>query len=180
MSGIDPSWSPDAKQLAFTGVEYDENGNPETTSLYVTQADGANYVRIGPGSQPDWSPRGHWIVYRSNPASTGGTVGIWRMHSDGSGNGLVSRAGSDPSFSPDGKRVVFVSGSGQAIYTVSVHGGTLHRVVRSASVKGSPVFSPSGHSIVYSTGDGLWKVAAKGGHAKRIATGGGSLSWQPR
>jgi WD40-like Beta Propeller Repeat len=180
MSAIDPSWSPDARQLAFTGVEYDENGNPETTSLYVTQADGSNYVRIGPGSQPDWSPRADWIVYMSNPARTDGVAGIWRMHSDGTGNGVVAKAGSDPSFAPNGKHVVFVSGDGRGIYTVSLHGGTKHRVVRDARAKSSPVYSPDGRSIVYSAGDALWKVAVKGGRPKRIASGGGQLSWQPR
>jgi Tol biopolymer transport system component len=181
VSAIDPSWSPDSSQLAFTGVEYGENGVPENTSLYVTQADSSNFIRIGPGSQPDWSPRGNWIVYLSNPARTDGIAGIWRMHSDGSGNALVARSGSDPSFSPNGKRVVFVSGNGKGIYTVSMHGGTRRRVARDSRAKSSPVFSPNGHSIVYSTSTGLWKVSAKGGHPRRIASSrGGALSWQPR
>jgi len=179
MSGIDPSWSPDARELAFTGVEYDENGNPETTSMYVTQADGSNYVRIGPGSEPDWSPRGDWIAYVSNPARTGGVAGIWRMHSDGSGNSLVAHAGSNPSFAPNGKRVAFVSADGKAIYTVSARGGRTHRVVRDARAKSSPVYSPNGRSIVYSAAGALWRVSAKGGKPARIASGGGQLSWQP-
>jgi TolB protein len=192
VSAIDPSWSPDASQLAFTGVQYDENGNPEDTSLYVTQADGSNYVRIGPGSEPDWSPKDDWIVYRSNPARTGGCAGIWRMHSDGSGNGAVaigtpdghscSGGGSDPAFAPGGKRVAFVSGDGEAIYTTSIHGGSRHRVVRDSHQKASPVFSPNGHWIVYSTSAGLWKVRVKGRHGKpkRIASHSGYVSWQPR
>src|SRR4051794_14138474 len=92
VSAVDPSWSPDSSQLAFTGVEYDDNGQPEDTSVYVTQADGSNYVRIGDGSQPDWSPRGNWIVYLSNPARTDGCSGIWRMRSDGTDNGPVAPA----------------------------------------------------------------------------------------
>jgi Tol biopolymer transport system component len=86
MSAIDPSWSPDSSQLAFTGVQYDDHGNAEDTSLYVTQADGSNYVRIGDGSEPDWSPAGDWIVYRSNPADSDGCPGIWRKRPDGSDN----------------------------------------------------------------------------------------------
>jgi TolB protein len=187
-SAVDPSWSPNASQLAFTGVQYDENGNPEYTALYVTQADGSNYVRLGDGSEPDWSPRADWIVYRSNPARSGGCAGIWRMHSDGSGNGPVAAGtldgaackggGSDPAFSPNGRRVVFVAGDGKAIYTTSLHGGSKHRVVRDAAPKSSPAYSPDGKSIVYGTSRGLWKVSAKGGHPKRIAgAGSANAAW---
>lgn len=190
-SGIDPTWSPDASQLAFTGVEYDENGNPETTSIYVTQADGSNYVRIGNGSEPDWSPKSEWIVYRSNPANSDGCPGIRRMRSDGTDNRSVapgylngdgstcSGGGADPSFSPDGKRVAFVSPDGTTIFTVSLYGGSQHRVVRDAAPKSSPVFSPDGRSIVYSTANGLWRVKAKGGKPKRIANVAGPVAWQP-
>src|SRR5256885_3514850 len=119
MSAVDPSWSPDSSQLTFTGVQYDENGNPEDTSLYVTQADGSNYVRIGYGSQPDWSPTGDWIVYLSNPASSDGCAGIWRVRPDGSEHGPVAPGepdgsacaggGEDPSLSPHSKRGAFVT-----------------------------------------------------------------------
>lgn len=191
MSAVDPAWSPSSSQLAFTGVEYDENGQPEDTSVYVTQADGSNYVRIGDGSQPDWSPRGDWIVYLSNPARSGGCAGIWRMRSDGSDNAPVAAAtpdaggtchggGSNPSFAPSGTRVAFVSADSRAIFTTSLHGGTRHLVVRDSRAKSSPVYSPDGRSIVYSTSAGLWKVTARGGHAKRIAAGSGAVSWQPR
>jgi Tol biopolymer transport system component len=180
MSAVDPTWSPDASRLAFTGVQYDQNGVPEDTSLYVTEADSSNYVRIGDGSQPDWSPRGDWIVYLSNPARSGGTAGIWRMRSDGSDNAPVATSGSNPAFAPSGKRVVFVSADGKAIFTTSLHGGSRHRVVRDSRIKSSPVYSPDGHSIVYSTSAGLWKVSAKGGRPKRIAAGSGAVSWQPR
>ena len=181
MSAVDPSWSPDSSQLAFTGVQYDENGNPEDTSLYVTQADGSNYGRIGDGSEPDWSPTGDWIVYRSNPADTDLRAGIWRIRPDGSDNTPVAPAGSDPSFSPDGTRVAFVSSDGTTIFTTSLRGGKKHRVVHDASTKTSPVFSPDGRAIVYSTSDGLWKVRVKGGRPKRIGTGGAaSVAWQPR
>ncbi len=193
VNAIDPSWSPTAAQLVFTGVEYDQNGNAETTSLYVTNADGSNYVRIGPGSEPDWSPRGDWIAYLSNPARTNGCAGIWRMHSDGSGNAPVipafprgagcSGGGSDPSFAPNGKHIVYVSADGRSIYTAGLSGRGRHRVVRDSRAKASPVYSPDGRTIAYTTsgpGAGLWTVSAKGGKPKRISSATGSVAWQPR
>jgi Tol biopolymer transport system component len=188
ISAMDPSWSPDASHLAFTGVQYDENGNAEDTWIYVTATDSSSKQNIGPGSEPDWSPRGDWIVYRSTPARSGGCAGIWRMRPDGSDNAPVvpgnlngstcSGGGSDPSFSPNGKRVAFVSGDGRAIYTTSLHGGKRHRVVRDARTKTSPVFSPDGKRIAYSADSGLWMVKAKGGRPKRIASGSGYLTWR--
>jgi Tol biopolymer transport system component len=193
VNAIDPSWSPNSAQLAFTGVEYDQNGNPETASLYVTNADGSNYVRIGPGSEPAWSPRGDWIAYLSNPARTDGCAGIWRMHSDGTGNAPVIPAfakgagctggGFDPSFAPNGRRIAYVSADGRSIFTAGLSGRGRHRVVRDSRAKASPVYSPDGRSIAYSTsgpGAGLWVVSAKGGKPKRISRGTGSVAWQPR
>jgi Tol biopolymer transport system component len=189
ISGIDPSWSPDGSKLAFTAVQYDQNGQPEDTSIYVTRVDSSFNQRIGGGTEPDWSPKGDWIVYRSNPADTGGCAAIRRMHSDGSGNspvvpaatngGVCRGGGTDPSLSPDGRRVVFVSADGRTIQTVSIRGGKKHRVVGDGRLKGSPVFSPDGRQIVYSASGALWIVNASGGRPHRIAAGSGFLAWRP-
>ena len=114
------------------------------------------------------------------------------MQSDGSQKGPVaegipdgnvcSGGGADPSFAPSGKRVTFVSTDGTTIFTVSLHGGRKHRVVHNALPKSSPVYSPDGKKIAYSTGGskpGIWVVKAKGGKPKRITSVSGAASWQP-
>ena len=192
ISVSDPSWSPDAKTLAFSGVEYDENGNVENSSIYVVAADGSIDHRIGPGSEPDWSPRGDWIVYLSNPARTGGCAGIWKMHSDGTGNspvvpayedaGACTGGGDQPSFSPNGKRITYVSADRRSIYTIGLGGNHRKLVYRDARVKSSPVFSPDGRRIAYSTpggATGTWTASAKGGHVRRAPGGYDQLAWQP-
>lgn len=190
VSAIDPSWSPDSSKLAFTGVVYNQNAGVEDSSLYVTAVDGSGYMRIRPGSEPDWSPRADWIVYRSNPASTDGCAGIWRLHSDGTGNAPVAPAtrngavcsggGVDPSFSPDGRRVVYVSTDGHSIYTVNLHGRDRRLVLRDASLKASPVYSPDGKRIAYSVaGSGIWAVGVRGGRPHRLGRGTGYVAWQP-
>jgi Tol biopolymer transport system component len=192
ISVSDPTWAPDANTLAFTGVEYDENGNVENSSLYVVAADGSIDHRIGPGSEPDWSPQSDWIVYLSNPARTGGCAGIWKMRSDGTGNspvvpayedaGACSGGGDQPSFSPDGKRIVYVSADRRAIYTIGLNGHHRKLVYRDARAKSSPVFSPDGKRIAYSTpgsGTSTWTARASGGHVRRAAGGSDQLAWQP-
>jgi TolB protein len=192
VSGIDPSWSPDSKALAFTGVEYDENGNVENSSLFVVAADGSVDHRIGPGSEPDWSPRGDWIAYLSNPARSGGCAGIWKMHSDGTGNspvvpahqdaGACTGGGDQPSFSPNGKRIVYVSADRKSIFTIGLNGHHRKLVYRDGRTKSSPVYSPDGKRIAYSTpggGTSTWTASPKGGHVSRTTGGSDQLAWQP-
>ena len=192
ISVSDPTWAPDARTLAFTGVEYGENGGIENTSLYVVAADGSVDHRIGPGSEPDWSPRSDWIAYVSNPARTGGCAGIWRMHSDGTGSspvvpayedaGACAGGGDQPSFSPDGKRIVYLSADRKSIYTIGLGGHHRKLVFRDARAKSSPVFSPDGKRIAYSGAGGgtsTWTASAKGGHVRRAAGGSDQLAWQP-
>ena len=139
-------------------------------------------------AHPDWSPDGRLLAY-----DTAGTY-LDVANADGSGNTPVepgflegnacSGGGSDPSFAPNGKHLAFVSADGTTIYTVSLHGGTKHRVVHDALPKASPVYSPDGKKIAYSTGGpnpGIWVVRAKGHHRKpkRIASSTGYVTWQP-
>jgi dipeptidyl aminopeptidase/acylaminoacyl peptidase len=191
ISGIDPTWSPDAKALAFTGVEYGDSGQIETTSLYVVAADGSIDHRIGPGSEPDWAAHGDWIVYVSNPARSGGCAGIWRMHPDGTGNssvvpgsldgGSCTGGGDQPSVSPDGKRVAYVSTDRKSVYTIGIGGHRRRLVARDGRAKSSPVFSPDGKRVAYSSaGAGMATAAASksGGRTHRTPGAYDQLSWQ--
>lgn len=108
--GVDssPAWSPDGRQIAFVS---DRSGGP---NVFVMEADGSSQRPLPlPGSyntSPDWSPDGSCIAYQSR--GEGGRFSIWRYDL---ATGLVSRltAGpwddEEPSFSPDGRLVVFTS-----------------------------------------------------------------------
>jgi Tol biopolymer transport system component len=61
--GVDsPEWSPDGKQIAFSGVE-----SGKTSKIYVISAEGGNPVEVLPGSQvqrfPSWSADGNSLVF---------------------------------------------------------------------------------------------------------------------
>jgi Tol biopolymer transport system component len=82
-----PSWSPDAAQLAF------ECGNPAGWQVCVSAADGSNLRRITGGSNsrsPDWSPDSKSLVFHSDRDSTPGGTSAFRgsdlyvMNADGS------------------------------------------------------------------------------------------------
>jgi dipeptidyl aminopeptidase/acylaminoacyl peptidase len=58
-NGIDPSWSPDGKQIAFTRWY-------EPVGLYVINADGTNETRVWNGQRfqsPRWNPDGKRIAF---------------------------------------------------------------------------------------------------------------------
>ncbi len=110
---------------------------------------------------PSFSADGHLIAFASNrDAGTSSGTHIYVMNADGSGvRQLTSGSAfdSDPSFSPDGERVVFdrrTGGSGSSrIYAVGVDGSGLHQLTDGSSGAWDPVFTPNGRRIVY-VGDG--------------------------
>jgi Tol biopolymer transport system component len=190
-TATDPSWSPDRKQVAVAGVDYNPQGAIEDSSIYVVQADGSGQQRIVDGSDPVWSPDGRWIVFRPTPATSDNCPGIDAMRPDGSdlhrvvaayndGSGGCSGGGSDPSFSPDGKRVVYVAPNGRDLYKVSVHGGSARKLRTDSDPKSDPTFSPDGRSVIYVERSATRAVSAtKGGRERGIGPAVSELAWQP-
>ena len=110
-----PSWSPDGKRIAFTS---ERDGNDE---IYVMDADGGNQQNLtnhpGRDSVPSWSPDGKRIAFvsdRDRLLDIHGfpTSEIYVMDADGENpQNLTNNRHDDrsPSWSPDGKRIVFIS-----------------------------------------------------------------------
>lgn len=101
------SWSPDGKNLLFTGQRNNE------FDIYQVPAAGGKEIRLttatGLDDGPEFTPDGKWIYFNSNRS---GTMRIWRMKPDGSAQEpLTNDEYHDwfPHISPDGKWVVFLS-----------------------------------------------------------------------
>ena len=124
----DASWSPDGNEIAFTYSDanlqrsvlkkMDTNGG---NIQIIHDAGGGVATGFPPGNyDPSWSPDGQWIVFERAISSTGNwNNGIWhifKVKRDGSELPDLSATGNHadraeylPSFSPDGKWIVFGS-----------------------------------------------------------------------
>lgn len=160
-----PAWSPDGTRIVFAST----NGSLEQ-KIHLVRADGTQrrvltrtrgYVQ---DTLPRFSPDGRHVVFTSNRvaywnfeifrmrASDGG--GVERLTFWGSGGDGAPGDDIAPSYSPDGKRIVFVSdrGGGYAVWTMTADGRGLREVARHRGLNhASPRFSPDGKHIVYMT-----------------------------
>ena len=104
-----PAWSPDGAQLAFTCVV--ASGNSDICRI---NANGTGFVRVtsDPAQDvaPAWKPGSSSTIAFATTRYTAGVYELAVMNSDGTGVARVSpgTAASDPAWSSDGTRLVFV------------------------------------------------------------------------
>jgi len=133
LSGWDPTWSPDGKQILFAS---DRNG---TVQLYTVNVNGRNLIRLTSlpaiRGRSDWSPDGRFIVtYSGTPWDRE----VYIMNADGSDVRQLTPTGGNsqgPSFSPDGKWVAFTAyfdhygdDNGCEIYIIRIDGADMRRL----------------------------------------------------
>ena len=153
---VEPSVSPDGKKIAFSS---DRGGRPH---IFVMNSDGSGTRAITIAgeynSSPRWSPDGKRLVFAGadrNPAQPRKThYDIFTVNADGTDMVRLTSAkkpngemadNEDPSYSPDGRHILFVSNrSGKnQLYIVTADGETERRITFDSHKYFKPMWSPA-------------------------------------
>jgi Tol biopolymer transport system component len=154
------AWSPDSRELIYSMAG--SLWRQTIGSGVARQLTAASY-----DYQPDWSPDGRWVIYSSYRSDA---VELWILElATGAAKPLLANGAVnvEPRFSPDGKRIVFVStlyNKRFHIFTADVDEGKLKNVERRTGEHKSelpryyyspfdheinPVWTRDGQSIIY-------------------------------
>ena len=136
--------------------------------------------RIGVLNAPEVSPDNQSVVFmRGNPKTNQNQIAIMDRNGDNPGN-IPQVLGWDPTWSPDGKLILFASDREGAVqlFTVKRNGNALHRVTNLPSIRGRSDWSPDGQFIVTYSGE-PWKreiyiMNADGSGVHQVTPNGGN------
>jgi Tol biopolymer transport system component len=215
-----PLWSPNGRVIVFTRAR--RTRSALAGSLWAMRPDGSNPRQLTPringriDRAGGFSPDGSQLAFtRTTCASEerGGclsqTSALFVAKPDGSGAGKLLDRASDPAFSPDGRRIAFVSDRDEngslsygdreffanELYVMTVDSGDQRRLTRTRDLnEASPSWLPSGSRIAFQRGKAfdnaegmsLLQINADGTCERtiladpRLDTWYASPAWRPR
>src|SRR5262249_48298009 len=138
-------WSPDGKKVLFH--------REDPKNVYLADADGANEVALPfPVGQGDWSPDSSQYVHEVRTGNHSAQIFLITIKTRQNVALTDNKSlNADPSFSPDGKQIVFVSDRDKNvnIYLMQTDGSSLRRLTDDPYFDSFPVFSPDGTQIAF-------------------------------
>lgn len=181
LAGAFPAFSPDGKQVALTGGNFarvdvmNRDGSQRKT---IFQAKRRTLFGMSWSRKPERVTFSHGVVF----GGADSTVNIKAVSPDGTGLvTLTSDAGNDgfPSYSPDGRRVVFRSGrdGSKNLYIMDRSGQNLRRLTQGPWTDTMANWSPTGKFIAFASDrDGnfdIWLIRPDGTGLRKVIGGGG-------
>ncbi len=153
-AGCDVAWSPRGDQIAYG----------RGSAIFVMRADGTGSRQVAKGGGPRWSADGMQLAFgtviRGGPYRTlarrYSAFGV--VDADGNGFHLVTTHAYTEyavAWSPSGRRILYGRADDKGIYVIDADSHDNHRITRDSPPEagwGALAWSPSGGSIVYTTG----------------------------
>ena len=202
-SGSAPKYAP--KVVGRISFVSNRDGNRE---IYVMNADGSGQTRLTNNTEsdrdPSWSPDGRRIAFSlygfthrvesqggESYRASYGNLEIYVMNADGSGHTRLTNNTEgdwDPSWSPDGQRIVFSSDrdGNSEICVMNADGSGQTRLTNNTEGDRDPSWSPDGRRIAFkSSRDGkseIYVMNADGSSQTRLTNnteGDWDPSWSP-
>jgi eukaryotic-like serine/threonine-protein kinase len=148
-----PAWSPDGQSIAYF--------SRERHGIWIIPAFGGTPKQLTDfGSWPSWSRDSTFVAFQSGEQNQLAPSTIWIIAAAGGTPKQITQVGNPagghgaPSWSPDGKRLVFTTNDylGTSLWSVSVSGTDSKKVEKlelAASVENGAVYSADGRSIYF-------------------------------
>jgi Tol biopolymer transport system component len=202
-----PLWSSDGKTIVFTRRGGEDE--PLRGALWSVGVDGSGLAEIAPAD--DWeaysagsfTPDGSQLAVTHitfDPESRQASSEIDLMNPDGSDQKQLLKQASGPAFSPDGKRIAFVSDRdkngqlcygdscsyGAELYVANADGSDPRRLTQTNALnEAHPSWLPDGSRIAYQQGEvfqnaeamSILEINADGSCSRRILAGSGPGAW---
>ncbi|MEP6894855.1 MAG: hypothetical protein ABI986_04525 [Chloroflexota bacterium] len=174
-----PSLSPDGRSVLYSAYLVDNNYEVYRLDLNDGSLDKLTNL-IGVDNAPEISPDGQQLVFMHN-SPTKNTYQIMTADRNGGSAGNISGInGWDPTWSPDGKQILFASdknGTNQ-LYTVKLDGSKLTKITNLPAIRGRSDWSPDGNYIVTYSGEAwhreLYIMNADGTNVHQLTPSGGN------
>ena len=165
-----PAFSPDGQRIAYY--------SKLRGGIWIIPASGGEARQITEfGSHPAWSPDGKQIAFQSNPLNDLGAYArnalppstLWLVAAEGGEPKQLTQIGNPPgghgapSFSPDGRRIVFEVNdfSHASVWTISTGGDDSKQIIRGGGgIRGwyEPVYAPDGKSVLFTSLGGVFQA----------------------
>jgi TolB protein len=181
-------WSPDGKRFLLTRIHEGKMG------LWVMNADGSDLKPLlvpqpnTPHFDGHWSADGKKVVFVLDILQgTDGKLQINTALADGTGSAVLvphKAFEESPRWSPDGKRVAWVStrDGNQEIYTVTADGKETKRLTSEIALDNNPAWSPDGKQLAFASARAgnfeIFTMNADGSGVRRL-TSQPSLDYWP-
>jgi Tol biopolymer transport system component len=190
-------WSDDGTKLLIW-----EDTGQRWWRLAILNADGTETTVLNRRRTWSWrnaslSPDGSQVTF-ANWRSIGHglrAVGIYVIDTDGGRPHLIKKAGGtglyNPVFSPDGTKIAYIAGGGDAEnglrvmdadgshvrVLVNIHAELSYGILPHCG--GAPAWSPDGSRLAFCGPGGIWVIGADGSGLRKVIPKGENPSWSP-